>query len=197
MILEKINNKTLEDVKKREEKISLDELENIIADGNFPTKDVKKFLKSSIDEPIRIIAEVKKASPSKGVIKEDFDHLQIAKEYNDFGANAISILTEPHFFLGNLDYLKEIKNITNIPLLRKDFILTKYQIAEALIYGADFILLIAKSLSQDELNELYSPVPNLYPGHQSYINCSELELHNPPMQSNPDGSTLLIGLLPA
>ena len=156
MILEKINNKTLEDVKKREEKISLDELENIIADGNFPTKDVKKFLKSSIDEPIRIIAEVKKASPSKGVIKEDFDHLQIAKEYNDFGANAISILTEPHFFLGNLDYLKEIKNITNIPLLRKDFILTKYQIAEALIYGADFILLIAKSLSQDELNELYS-----------------------------------------
>ena len=106
MILEKINNKTLEDVKKREEKISLDELENIIADGNFPTKDVKKFLKSSIDEPIRIIAEVKKASPSKGVIKEDFDHLQIAKEYNDFGANAISILTEPHFFLGNLDYLK-------------------------------------------------------------------------------------------
>ena len=125
MILEKINNKTLEDVKKREEKISLDELENLIADGNFSTKDVKQFLKSSIDEPIRIIAEVKKASPSKGVIKEDFNHLQIAKDYNDFGANAISILTEPHFFLGNLDYLKEIKSITNIPLLRKDFILTK------------------------------------------------------------------------
>ena len=106
MILEKINNKTLEDVKKREEKISLDELENLIADGNFSTKDVKQFLKSSIDEPIRIIAEVKKASPSKGVIKEDFNHLQIAKDYNDFGANAISILTEPHFFLGNLNYLK-------------------------------------------------------------------------------------------
>lgn len=67
MILEKINNKTLEDVKKREEKISLDELENIIADGNFPTKDVKKFLKSSIDEPIRIIAEVKKQVLVKGL----------------------------------------------------------------------------------------------------------------------------------
>ncbi len=65
-----------------------------------PQKDVKKFLKSSIDEPIRIIAEVKKASPSKGVIKEDFDHLQIAKEYNDFGANAISILTVTTLFLG-------------------------------------------------------------------------------------------------
>lgn len=67
MILEKINSKTLEDVKKREEKISLDELENIIADGNFPTKDVKKFLKSSIDEPIRIIAEVKKQVLVKGL----------------------------------------------------------------------------------------------------------------------------------
>ena len=127
MILEKINNKTLEDVKKREEKISLDELENIIADGNFPTKDVKKFLKSSIDEPIRIIAEVKKASPSKGVIKEDFDHLQIAKEYNDFGANAISILTEPHFFLGNLDYLKlfEFKNGINFSILSPIAVLSK------------------------------------------------------------------------
>lgn len=155
-ILEKINSKTLLDVKEREEKISLDELENLIADENFSTKDVKIFLKSTKDEPIRIIAEVKKASPSKGLIKEDFNHLEIAKEYNAFGANAISILTEPHFFLGNLEYLKEIRCVTDIPLLRKDFILTKYQIAEALVYGADFILLIAASLEQELLNELYS-----------------------------------------
>ncbi|RXI24883.1 indole-3-glycerol phosphate synthase TrpC [Aliarcobacter trophiarum] len=155
-ILEKINNKTLIDVKERERELSLDELENLIADGNFSTKDVKKFLKSSENEPIRIIAEVKKASPSKGVIKEIFNHLEIAKEYNTFGANAISILTEPHFFLGNLEYLKEIRDITDIPLLRKDFILTKYQIAEALVYGADFILLIAASLEQELLNELYT-----------------------------------------
>lgn len=156
MILDKINQQTLEDVRKREKDISFEELENIIKDGKFPTKDVKKFLKSTKDEPIRIIAEVKKASPSKGVIKDDFNHLTIAKEYNEFGANAISVLTEPHFFLGNLEYLKEIKKVTNIPLLRKDFILTKYQIAEALIYGADFILLIAKSLEQKELNDLYN-----------------------------------------
>lgn len=155
-ILEKINNKTLIDVKERERELSLDELENLIADGNFSTKDVKKFLKSSENEPIRIIAEVKKASPSKGVIKEIFNHLEIAKEYNTFGANAISILTEPLLFLGNLEYLKEIRDITDIPLLRKDFILTKYQIAEALVYGADFILLIAASLEQELLNELYT-----------------------------------------
>ncbi|MBL3520969.1 indole-3-glycerol phosphate synthase TrpC [Arcobacter lanthieri] len=155
MILEKIINKTKEDLELRKKSISLEELENIIKENNFKTKDTKSFLKSSKDEPIRIISEVKKASPSKGVIKEDFNPLEIAKEYNDNGANAISVLTEPHFFQGNLQYLKDIKNITNIPLLRKDFIIDKYQIAEALIYGADFILLIAKALNQDELNSLY------------------------------------------
>lgn len=156
MILDEINRKTLDDVMSREKKISLEDLEEIIKEGGFDTKDVKSFLKSTKDEPIRIIAEVKKASPSKGVIKEDFNPLFIAENYDKYGANAISILTEPHYFQGDLNYLKSIKEITNIPLLRKDFILTKYQIAEALVYGADFILLIAKSLLQDELNELYN-----------------------------------------
>ncbi|TLS71797.1 indole-3-glycerol phosphate synthase TrpC [Aliarcobacter thereius] len=155
MILDEINKITMEDVKRREEKISLEDLENVIEEGSFYTKDVKSFLKSTKDEAIRIIAEVKKASPSKGVIKEDFDPIFIAKEYNKYGANAISVLTEPHYFKGDLNYLKNIRNVTDIPLLRKDFILTKYQIAEALVYGADFILLIAKSLSQELLNELY------------------------------------------
>ncbi|WP_419678424.1 indole-3-glycerol phosphate synthase TrpC [Aliarcobacter lanthieri] len=155
MILEKIINKIKEDLELRKKSISLEELENIIKENSYKTKDTKSFLKSSKNEPIRIISEVKKASPSKGVIKDDFNPLEIAKEYNDNGANAISVLTEPHFFQGNLQYLKEIKKITNIPLLRKDFIIDKYQIAEALIYGADFILLIAKALNQDELNYLY------------------------------------------
>ncbi|WP_418185752.1 indole-3-glycerol phosphate synthase TrpC [Aliarcobacter vitoriensis] len=156
MILEKIINKTIEDLNLRKQTISLEELELKIKEGSYKTKDVKGFLKSSKDEPIRIIAEVKKASPSKGIIKENFDPISIAKEYNDNGANAISVLTEPHFFLGDLNYLKEIKKFTNIPLLRKDFIVDKYQIAEALVYGADFVLLIAKALNQDELNSLYS-----------------------------------------
>lgn len=110
---------------------------------------------STKEEPIRIIAEVKKASPSKGVIKEDFDPLKIAQEYSANGANAISVLTEPHYFQGDLEYLTQIRRYVPTPLLRKDFILDKYQIVEALVYGADFILLIAKSLSTKELKELY------------------------------------------
>jgi len=155
VILDEINKKTLEDVRLREKQKTFKELESIIESSKFITKDVKSFLKSSNSEPIRIIAEVKKASPSKGVIKENFNPVSIAKEYCKYGANAISVLTEPHYFKGDLNYLAEIKKVSNIPLLRKDFILTKYQIAEALIYGADFILLIAKSLSKKELKELY------------------------------------------
>ncbi len=98
---------------------------------------------------------LKKASPSKGVIKEDFDPLLIAQEYSKNGANAISVLTEPHYFQGNLEYLTQIRRYVPTPLLRKDFILDKYQIVEALVYGADFILLIAKSLSTKDLKELY------------------------------------------
>jgi len=156
VILEKIIKKTKEDLNLRQQKITLKELEQKIKDNKYKIKDVKAFLKSSKDEPIRIIAEVKKASPSKGVIKEDFDPILIAKEYNENKANAISVLTEPHFFLGSLNYLKEIRQFSNIPLLRKDFIVHKYQIAEALVYKADFILLIAKALNQDELNSLYT-----------------------------------------
>lgn len=156
MILDKIINQTIKDLEVRKELLSFENIENSLKDVKFEIRDVKSFLKSSKSEPIKIIAEVKKASPSKGVIKENFDPLKIAKEYDNYGANAISVLTEPHFFLGDLNYLKEIKKITKIPLLRKDFIIDKYQIAEALLYGADFILLIAKALEQKNLNELYS-----------------------------------------
>lgn len=161
MILDKIINQTIKDLEVRKELLSFENIENSLKDVKFEIRDVKSFLKSSKSEPIKIIAEVKKASPSKGVIKENFDPLKIAKEYDNYGANAISVLTEPHFFLGDLNYLKEIKKITKIPLLRKDFIIDKYQIAEALLYGADFILLIAKALEQKNLNELYSYVRSL------------------------------------
>ena len=114
-------------------------------------RDVKKALKK--DKPA-IIAEVKKASPSKGVIREDFEPVEIAKVYEENGASAISILTEEDFFLGHLDYLGLIKRNTKIPILRKDFIFTKYQVLESLVYGADFILLIAKILSANKLREL-------------------------------------------
>ena len=155
MILDEINRRTLEDLEKRKKDFPLDLLGRTLSSNPYQPRDVKPFLTSTKDEPVRIIAEVKKASPSKGVIKEDFDPIAIAQEYSENGANAISVLTEPHYFQGNLEYLTAIRRYVPTPLLRKDFILDKYQIVEALVYGADFILLIAKSLGTKELKELY------------------------------------------
>ena len=145
--MQKIIKKTEENLKKEK---SIDELLKI----DRKIKDVKYFLKSSDENPYRIIAEVKKASPSKGVIREDFNPIAIAQEYNQV-ADAMSVLTEPFFFQGSLDYLREISKFSNIPLLRKDFIIDIYQIAEAYNAGADFVLLIAKALPQEKLKELY------------------------------------------
>ena len=155
MILDEIIRKTKDDLKKRQAEFDLDWLGRSLAYNPYPPRDVKPFLTATQEEPIRIIAEVKKASPSKGIIREDFDPLFIAQEYSNNGANAISVLTEPHWFKGDLEYLTGIRRYVSTPLLRKDFIVDKYQIVEALVYGADFILLIAKALSKKELKELY------------------------------------------
>ncbi|WP_419767038.1 indole-3-glycerol phosphate synthase TrpC [Arcobacter sp.] len=155
MILDEINKRTLEDVQRRKKEIPLELLGRSLSSNPYAPRDVKPYITSTKEEPIRIIAEVKKASPSKGVIREDFDPVSIAQEYSKNGANAISVLTEPHYFQGNLEYLTQIRRYVPTPLLRKDFILDKYQIVEALVYGADFILLIAKSLSTKDLKELY------------------------------------------
>ncbi len=156
MILDDIIKRTKEDLKEREAKFSMDWLGRSLAFNARAPRDVRPFLTSTPEEPYRIISEVKKASPSKGIIREDFDPVAIAQAYERGGANAISILTEPHFFQGNLDYLAEIRRYVGIPLLRKDFIVSKYQLLEALVYGADFVLLIAAALSKSELKELYT-----------------------------------------
>ncbi|MEA3289992.1 MAG: indole-3-glycerol phosphate synthase TrpC [Campylobacterota bacterium] len=155
MILDEIIEKTKYDLEKRKKEYSIDWLGRSLAYNPYPPRDVKSYLRATEDEPVRIIAEVKKASPSKGIIREDFDPLFIAQEYSKNGANAISVLTEPHYFKGDLEYLTGIRRYVSTPLLRKDFIVDKYQIVEALVYGADFILLIAKALSKAELKELY------------------------------------------
>ncbi len=154
MILDEIIKKTKDELEKKKKEYSLDWLGRSLAYNPFVPRDVKEYLTSTKDEPYRIIAEVKKASPSKGVIKEDFDPLVIAQEYEKAGANAISVLTEPFFFQGSLEYLTGIRRYVSTPLLRKDFIIDKYQLVEALVYGADFVLLIAKALSKKELKEL-------------------------------------------
>ncbi|HEY7318940.1 MAG TPA: indole-3-glycerol phosphate synthase TrpC [Candidatus Binatia bacterium] len=102
----------------------------------------------------RIIAEIKRASPSKGLIRTDFDPIAIAKEYASHGASAISVLTEERFFQGSLLYLEQIHSAVKVPLLRKDFIIDPYQLIEARSYGADAVLLIAALLDPSLLQKL-------------------------------------------
>ena len=109
------------------------------------------FKANLLNKDQAIIAEIKKASPSAGIISEDFDPIQKAKDYEAFGAAALSILTEEDFFLGSIEYLKEVKAITSLPILRKDFMVDEYQIYEAKLMGADCILLIASILSDAQI----------------------------------------------
>lgn len=151
MILEKIAEKTRQRVKELK---AVTPMEKIAAQGESMEKDMSfPFERALAKDGISFICEVKKASPSKGVIAEDFPYLEIAKEYEAAGASAISVLTEPYFFLGKDEYLKEIAKAIAIPVLRKDFVLDAYQIYEAKVLGADAILLICALLDKDTLRE--------------------------------------------
>ena len=105
---------------------------------------------------IALIAEVKKASPSAGIICKDFDPVKIAKEYEAAGASCLSVLTDEKFFQGSLDYLRQIRAAVKIPLLRKDFIIDERQILEAIEWGADAILLIVAILTDEQLAKFHS-----------------------------------------
>lgn len=111
------------------------------------------FREALRQEPIALICEVKRASPSKGMISRDFPYLKIAREYEKAGASAISCLTEPFYFMGKSQYLREIANAVKIPILRKDFIVDEYMIYEARLLGASAILLICSILSPKKLKE--------------------------------------------
>ena len=111
------------------------------------------FKKALSTQDISIIAEVKRASPSKGLIAEDFNHVKIAKEYEEAGASAISVLTEPYFFLGSDDYLSDIAQNVSIPILRKDFVIDEYMIWQAKAFGASAILLIVSILDTVQLKK--------------------------------------------
>ena len=123
----------------------------LLSQINLENIEQSNFKKNLENKSKAIIAEIKKASPSAGVISENFDPISKAKEYESSGASALSILTEEDYFLGSIEYLKQVKAITNLPILRKDFIIDEYQIYESKLIGADCILLIASILNDNEL----------------------------------------------
>jgi len=149
-ILDEIVANTRAKVTIAKEKVSLDDMISTI----HSSKIVKSKFKASLkDKDQAIIAEIKKASPSAGVISEDFDPVTKAREYKAFGASALSILTEEDYFLGSIQFLKDVKEVSDLPILRKDFIVDIYQIYESKLIGSDCILLIASILSDTELEE--------------------------------------------
>jgi indole-3-glycerol phosphate synthase len=114
------------------------------------------FAQLATSGPIKLIAEVKKASPSAGVIRADFDPVSIAQTYEAHGASCISVLTDESYFQGRIGYLKEIRAAIGLPILRKDFILDTYQVIEARVAGADAVLLIAECLDDCNLRKLFN-----------------------------------------
>ena len=154
-----------ENKKKKPMEVLKKEAKSLAADTGFP------FEKALAAPGISVICEVKKASPSKGLIAVDFPYLEIARQYERAGASAISVLTEPEYFLGSDDYLREIAREVSIPVLRKDFTVDEYQIYEAKVLGADAILLIAAILSEEKIKEFYDLAKSLE------IDCL-VEVHN-------------------
>ena len=147
-ILDEIVLKTKTKLKEKKLHSPFDQLLSKIDLQNIEKSNFKKSLENKTKA---IIAEIKKASPSAGIINENFDAISKAKEYESFGASALSILTEEDYFLGSIEHLKQVKAITKLPILRKDFIIDEYQIYESKLIGADCILLITSILSDNEL----------------------------------------------
>ena len=147
-ILDEIVAKTKSKLEEKKQGLSLEELSSKIDFENLKETNFKISLQNKAEA---IIAEIKKASPSAGIISDNFDPVSKSKEYESFGASALSILTEEDYFLGNIQYLKDVKATTSLPILRKDFIVDEYQIYESKLIGADCILLIASILNDEEL----------------------------------------------
>lgn len=151
MILEKIAEKTVQRIEEQKKYVTLNQLKEKVSrldiNTGFP------FEKALKKDDIAFICEVKKASPSKNVISEDFSYLEIAQSYEKAGASAISVLTEPYFFQGSNSYLSEISEKVKVPCLRKDFTIDEYMIYEAKLLGASAILLICAILDDNQLRE--------------------------------------------
>ena len=134
--------------------LTLDDLKSIISKTTQPRNFIEAIQKKHQKKHSAVIAEIKKASPSKGVIRSNFDPIAIAKSYEIAGATCLSILTDKDYFMGDPKFLMQVKSETNLPILRKDFIIDPYQIYESRALGADCILLIVAALEYEKMKEL-------------------------------------------
>jgi len=150
-VLDRILTHKIEEVTEHKRQRPLASLQDMIVDVP-PAHD---FVAALRRETVGLIAEIKKASPSKGVLIEDFDPVQIARTYTENGAAAISVLTDERFFQGSLEYLKVIREVVDVPLLRKEFVIDSYQVIEARAFGADAVLLIVAALADAQLADLH------------------------------------------
>lgn len=150
LILEKIVENKMKELEHARKRVPLRKLKAQVA-HLAPTRDFRSAI--GTPDQINLIAEIKKKSPSKGIIRQDFDYMRIAKIYFEHGASAISVLTDSQFFAGQLSYLSEIHSMVSLPLLRKDFTVDPYQIYEARVAGADAILLIVAILSFHQVRD--------------------------------------------
>ena len=154
-ILEKIVKKKIEKIADLKKNISIDSLHQSIEKNKTFVNFKDKIEKNIKDNRFSIIAEIKKASPSAGIIIDDYDPLKIANIYNNNKATCLSVLTEESFFLGNLNHINKIKQNINLPILCKDFFVDKFQVPLAKSYGADAILIILAGVNESIANELY------------------------------------------
>lgn len=159
-ILDTIAEKTRERIEEEKRKLSFAELqskveETLAEERSSGRINARRFEQALAKYGMSFICEVKKASPSKGVIAQDFPYLEIARDYEKAGASALSVLTEPYYFQGRNEYLMEIRKEVSLPILRKDFTVSPYMIWQAKAMGADAVLLICSILTQGELEEYY------------------------------------------
>jgi indole-3-glycerol phosphate synthase len=155
-ILKKIILRKLEEIQEGCEKISLREMkQKAMLMTTTPTKGFAEALQAKLDAgQSGVIAEIKKASPSKGVLRENFDPVAIAQSYEQYGAACLSVLTDRDFFQGSNEYLMAVREAVDLPIIRKDFIVDDYQVYEARVIGADCILLIAAAIGDAQMYEL-------------------------------------------
>ena len=169
-ILDKILETKHKEVEKLHKECNFNDLLSSAASA-APTRGFLEALSKPPKRTVNLIAEIKKASPSKGLIRPDFDPPSLAKSYALAGANALSVLTDEQYFQGSLDFLRQVREVVDLPILRKDFIIDSWQVYQSRAAGADAILLIAAALEPEKLVELMTLAGELKM-------CVLLEIHN-------------------